>query len=86
MWEESKARHCTGDMVLKQIFTVSSQKDSKPIDAPLNKGLMMVPKNNAVWFLLEKETVVEQEASKNAFTFLMQNSKKRKKLEKKGML
>ena len=70
-------------MVLKQIFTISSQKDSKPIDAPLNKGLMIVPKNNAVWFLLEKETVVEQEASKNAFTFLMQNSKKRKKLEKK---
>ena len=73
-------------MVLKQMFTVSSQKDSKPIDAPLNMLLMIVPKNNVVWFLLKKETVVEQETSKNAFKFLMQNSNKRKKSEKKSVV
>ena len=44
--------------------------------------LMIVPKNNVVWFLLEKETVVEQKTRKNAFKFLMQNSNKQKKLEK----
>ena len=48
--------------------------------------LMIVPKNNVAWFLLEKETVVEQETSKNAFKFLMQNSNKRKKLEKKSVV
>ena len=73
-------------MFLKQIFTVSSQKDSKSIDAPLNIPLMIVPKNNVVWLLLEKETVVEQETSKNAFKFLMQNSNKQKKLEKKSVV
>ena len=36
LWEESKTCHSTGDMVSKQIFTVSSRKDSKPIDTPLN--------------------------------------------------
>ena len=81
-WEESKTRHSTDDMVLKQIFTVSSRKDSKQVDAPLNMSLMIVPKYNIVWFLLEKETVVEQETSKNAFKFLMENSSKHKKLEK----
>ena len=44
--------------------------------------LMIVPKNNVVWFLLEKETVVEQKTRKNAFKFLMQNSNKQKRLEK----
>ena len=48
--------------------------------------LMIVPKNNVAWFLLEKETVVEEETSKNAFKFLMQNSNKRKKLEKKSVV
>ena len=73
-------------MVLKQMFTVSSQKDSKPIDASLNMRLMIVPKNNVVWFLLENETVVEQETSKHAFKFLMQNSNKRKKSEKTSVV
>ena len=69
-------------MILKEIFTVSSQKELKPIDTPLNMSPMIVPKNNVVWFLLEKETVVEQE-QENAFKFLMQNSNTRKKFEKK---
>ena len=47
---------------------------------------MTVPKNHLVWFLLEKETVVKQETSKNTFKFLMQNSNKRKKLEKKSVV
>ena len=55
LWEESRTRHSTSDMVLNQIFTVRSRKDSKPIDAPLNMLLMIVPKNNVVWFLLEKK-------------------------------
>ena len=47
---------------------------------------MTVPKNHLVWFLLEKETVVKQETSKNTFKFLMQNSNKRKKLEKQSVV